>query len=140
MLKLQKKMVLVFTPKSRFNEARFNESHDLVNKCQTFLLIPSLDLVKFHDLTNKSSLTRSFVKSRFGCTNKYKYFHIQIFLKFFQVSWIRKRDSHILTVDGTTFISDERFYILKPERRHVWTLRIRYVSCPQHNMLCCVCM
>ena len=22
------------TPKSRFNEARFNESHDLVNKCQ----------------------------------------------------------------------------------------------------------
>ena len=55
------------TPKSRFNEARFNESHDLVNKCQTFLLIPSLDLVKFHDLMNKSSLTRSFVKSRFGC-------------------------------------------------------------------------
>jgi len=44
------------------------------------------------------------------------------------VSWIRKRDSHILTVDGTTFISDERFYILKPERRHVWTLRIRYVQ------------
>ena len=44
---------------------------------------------------------------------------------YFQVSWIRKRDSHILTVDSTTFISDERFYILKPERRHVWTLRIR---------------
>ena len=45
----------------------------------------------------------------------------------FQVSWIRKRDSHILTVDSTTFISDDRFYILKPERRHVWTLRIRWV-------------
>merc|ERR1719412_1991767 len=44
------------------------------------------------------------------------------------VSWIRKRDSHILTVDSTTFISDDRFYILKPERRHVWTLRIRYVQ------------
>ena len=61
-------LILSDTPKSRFNEARFNESHDLVNKCQTFLLIPSLDLVKFHDLTNKSSLTRSFVKLRFGCT------------------------------------------------------------------------
>lgn len=44
------------------------------------------------------------------------------------VSWIRKRDSHILTVDETTFISDDRFYILKPEKKHVWTLRIRYVQ------------
>lgn len=44
------------------------------------------------------------------------------------VSWIRKRDSHILTVDSTTFISDDRFYIIKPEKTHVWTLRIRYVQ------------
>lgn len=44
------------------------------------------------------------------------------------VSWIRKRDSHILTVGSSTFISDGRFYILKPEKRHVWTLRIRYVQ------------
>ena len=85
---------------------------------------------------------RMFFQRRKGCEkyllilavgvgyHKTKYFHIQIFLKFFQVSWIRKRDSHILTVDGTTFISDERFYILKPERRHVWTLRIRYVMSP----------
>ena len=43
------------------------------------------------------------------------------------MSWIRKRDSHILTVGSSTFISDGRFYILKPEKRHVWTLRIRYV-------------
>jgi len=44
------------------------------------------------------------------------------------VSWIRKRDSHILTVGSSTFISDGRFHILKPEKRHVWTLRIRYVQ------------
>ena len=72
-----------------------------------------------------------------------KYFDIPIFLEFFQVSWIRKRDSHILTVDGTTFISDERFYILKPERRHVWTLRIRYVMSPAPTtiyILCYFCM
>ena len=42
------------------------------------------------------------------------------------MSWIRKRDSHILTVGSSTFISDGRFHILKPEKRHVWTLRIRY--------------
>ena len=26
-----------------------------------------------------------------------------------QVSWFRKRDSHILTVDRTTFVADDRF-------------------------------
>ena len=44
------------------------------------------------------------------------------------MSWIRKRDSHILTVGSSTFISDGRFHILKPEKRHVWTLRIRYLN------------
>ena len=64
-----------------------------------------------------------------------------------QVSWIRRSDAHILTVDDSTFISDGRFFILGdggggggggggdenslvrlPGRdRERWTLHIRYV-------------
>ena len=43
----------------------------------------------------------------------------------FQVSWVRLRDQHILAVDRLTYISDDRFYILKPESKNAWTLRIR---------------
>ena len=43
----------------------------------------------------------------------------------FQVSWVRLRDQHILAVDRLTYISDDRFYILKPENKNAWTLRIR---------------
>lgn len=45
---------------------------------------------------------------------------------YFQVSWIRKRDSHILTVDRYTFIADERFQVL--HNGDTWTLQIKYVQ------------
>ncbi len=50
----------------------------------------------------------------------------QLLLFTFKVSWIRQRDSHILTVDRMTFISDDRFQILSGEKKNAWTLRIRY--------------
>ncbi|XP_069158234.1 protein CEPU-1-like [Procambarus clarkii] len=44
------------------------------------------------------------------------------------VSWIRNRDSHILTVDRYTFISDERFTSWHEAQTQTWTLQVRYVQ------------
>ena len=44
------------------------------------------------------------------------------------VSWVRMRDSHILTVDGETFISDDRFVSLHKPGTSIWTLQIKYVT------------
>lgn len=44
------------------------------------------------------------------------------------ISWLRVRDGHILTVDQTTFIADQRFqsvFTVNPER---WSLQIKYVQ------------
>jgi len=46
----------------------------------------------------------------------------------FQVSWIRKRDAHILTVDRYTFIADERFQAFLVESTDTWTLQVKYVQ------------
>ena len=32
----------------------------------------------------------------------------------FQVSWVRKSDSHILTVDQFSYINDDRFFVILP--------------------------
>ncbi|XP_065369129.1 V-set and immunoglobulin domain-containing protein 1 [Calliphora vicina] len=42
------------------------------------------------------------------------------------VSWIRKRDLHILTAGSTTYTSDQRFQVLRPENSGNWTLQIKY--------------
>ncbi|KAK3879188.1 hypothetical protein Pcinc_016231 [Petrolisthes cinctipes] len=44
------------------------------------------------------------------------------------VAWIRNRDSHILTVDRYTFISDERFTAWHEADTQTWTLQVRYVQ------------
>lgn len=41
---------------------------------------------------------------------------------------MRKRDSHILTVDRYTFIADERFQAFLVEATDTWTLQIKYVQ------------
>jgi len=41
------------------------------------------------------------------------------------VSWIRKSDGHLLTVDSDTFISDGRFQVLHPVNSDTWTLLLR---------------
>lgn len=42
-----------------------------------------------------------------------------------QVSWIRRRDLHVLTSGVHTFASDQRFLALHAERSENWTLQIR---------------
>ncbi|KAF4531840.1 hypothetical protein B566_EDAN000866 [Ephemera danica] len=43
-----------------------------------------------------------------------------------QVSWIRKRDLHILTVGIFTYTSDARFQVMRPERSENWTLQVKF--------------
>lgn len=45
-----------------------------------------------------------------------------------KVSWIRRRDSHILSVDRTMFIPDERFQALFVDASDTWTLQVKYVQ------------
>ena len=44
------------------------------------------------------------------------------------MSWVRNRDSHILTVDRYTFIADERFQCFHADNSETWTLQIKYVQ------------
>jgi len=44
------------------------------------------------------------------------------------VSWIRARDSHILTVDSEVFISDLRFSAIHSKRESAWMLQIKSVE------------
>ncbi|XP_044735845.1 zwei Ig domain protein zig-8-like isoform X2 [Chrysoperla carnea] len=44
------------------------------------------------------------------------------------VSWIRRRDAHILTVDRYTFIADGRFQAFLVEGSDTWTLQVKYVQ------------
>lgn len=44
------------------------------------------------------------------------------------MSWIRVRDGHILIVDRSTFIADDRFQAFVVESTGIWTLQIKYVQ------------
>ncbi|XP_049792342.1 uncharacterized protein LOC126199464 [Schistocerca nitens] len=45
-----------------------------------------------------------------------------------QVSWMRKRDLHILTSSIFTYTGDARFNVMHPEGTDEWNLRIEYVQ------------
>ncbi|EFX66030.1 hypothetical protein DAPPUDRAFT_65065, partial [Daphnia pulex] len=45
-----------------------------------------------------------------------------------KVSWIRKRDLHILTFGQVTYTNDARFSVIKSATGDLWTLRIRSVQ------------
>lgn len=47
-------------------------------------------------------------------------------LYMFQVSWIRKRDLHILTAGILTYTSDQRFQVIRPDKSENWTLQIKF--------------
>lgn len=51
-----------------------------------------------------------------------------IFTSFRQVSWVRHRDIHLLTVGRYTYTSDQRFEALHSPHTEEWTLRIRYAQ------------
>ncbi|KAG8236123.1 hypothetical protein J437_LFUL000486 [Ladona fulva] len=45
-----------------------------------------------------------------------------------EISWIRRRDWHILTSGLFTYTNDERFQVLHAEGSDDWTLQIKYVQ------------
>lgn len=47
---------------------------------------------------------------------------------FLQVSWIRQRDLHILTVDRYTYTTDQRYEVIHSEGSQDWILKIKYVQ------------
>lgn len=47
-----------------------------------------------------------------------------------QVSWVRHRDVHLLTVGRYTYTSDQRFRAIHQPHSEDWTLQIKY---PQHR-------
>uniref|UniRef100_A0A182SNB1 IGv domain-containing protein n=1 Tax=Anopheles maculatus TaxID=74869 RepID=A0A182SNB1_9DIPT len=44
------------------------------------------------------------------------------------VSWVRHRDIHLLTVGRYTYTSDQRFEAMHSPHTEEWTLRIRYAQ------------
>lgn len=48
----------------------------------------------------------------------------------FQVSWVRHRDVHLLTVGRYTYTSDQRFRAIHQPHSEDWTLQLKY---PQHR-------
>jgi hypothetical protein len=58
------------------------------------------------------------------CSNEYGVIIFEIFE--FQVSWVRHRDIHLLTVGRYTYTSDQRFESIHSPHTEEWTLRIRY--------------
>lgn len=44
------------------------------------------------------------------------------------VSWIRRKDFHILTSGTSTYTTDQRFQAIHPDRSEDWTLQIKYVQ------------
>ena len=45
-----------------------------------------------------------------------------------QVSWVRRRDWHILTVGDKVFTQDARFGLHHKPKRREWTLVIKYLQ------------
>ena len=51
--------------------------------------------------------------------------HFFSYLNNESVSWVRGRDSHILTVDSEVFISDERFLPQIQKLSNLWILKVK---------------
>lgn len=54
-----------------------------------------------------------------------------------QISWIRRRDWHILSSGSQLYTNDERFAILHTAGSNVWTLQIKFVQRRDSGMYEC---
>lgn len=54
-----------------------------------------------------------------------------------QISWIRRRDWHILTSGAQLYTNDERFAILHLPGSTTWTLQIKFVQRRDHGLYEC---
>lgn len=73
------------------------------------------------------TLVRALHREKERERKEYRLFLWQLVYRFwFQVSWVRHRDIHLLTVGRYTYTSDQRFEALHLPHAEEWTLRIRY--------------
>lgn len=54
------------------------------------------------------------------------FFNIWIAIVCAQISWVRHRDIHLLTVGHYTYTSDQRFEAMYNPQTEEWILKIRY--------------
>uniref|UniRef100_A0A182TRE5 IGv domain-containing protein n=1 Tax=Anopheles melas TaxID=34690 RepID=A0A182TRE5_9DIPT len=54
-----------------------------------------------------------------------------------QISWIRRRDWHILSSGAQMYTNDERFAILHTPGSNTWTLQIKFVQRRDHGTYEC---
>lgn len=54
-----------------------------------------------------------------------------------QISWIRRRDWHILSSGAQLYTNDERFVISHTPGSNTWTLQIKFVQRRDHGMYEC---
>jgi Immunoglobulin I-set domain len=47
---------------------------------------------------------------------------------YFKVSWMRKRDLHILTSNNFLYTGDQRFSVVHPQDTDEWNLKIEYAQ------------
>lgn len=59
-------------------------------------------------------------------TSRYACVCVCVFFSFFQVSWVRHRDIHLLTVGVETYTSDQRFVASHFPHTEDWTLQVKY--------------
>lgn len=55
----------------------------------------------------------------------------------FQVTWIRRKDLHVLTVGMDTYVNDHRFQAIHLERSNDWALQIRYAQLTDQGLYEC---
>ncbi|EEC03616.1 conserved hypothetical protein, partial [Ixodes scapularis] len=53
------------------------------------------------------------------------------------VTWIRRKDLHVLTVGMDTYIGDPRFQAIHLERSNDWALQIRYAQLTDQGLYEC---
>lgn len=88
------------------------------------------NLMKWIEFFSFDWITRSANREWYFYYNNLIIFIASFFLSptSLQVSWMRKRDLHILTSDIHTYTGDQRFSVLHPPDSDDWDLKIEYAQ------------
>lgn len=95
-----------------------------------FKIFLTIAFIRFHIDTNaRTSMHTIHFHMNICIFHKYNII-FSIFQMLLQVSWVRHRDIHLLTVGRYTYTSDQRFRAIHHPHSEDWILQIKY---PQHR-------
>ncbi|KAL7634577.1 UNVERIFIED_CONTAM: hypothetical protein RMT77_014954 [Armadillidium vulgare] len=58
-----------------------------------------------------------------------------------KISWIRRRDNHVLTAGLVTYSNDDRFNVVRNDEANDWSLQIKFIQTrDQGTYECQVCL